>query len=451
MNTMNRIGLFFFCMLIVGNCDAQAKKHVVLISIDGLRPEMYLTPSPSPSGEGSWPTPNLQLLMKQGVYAKHMKSVFPSYTYPSHVAMLTGALPARSGICYNAPIGSKGDWNWFTKDIEVPTLWQVLKKLKMTSSAIEWPVSVGPEITYNIPEIWSKENPDDRITEVRKYATKGLIEEIEANATDKLDSSNMTEENFSLAANSARMAAYIFKKYQPNLMALHFAEVDGFEHGYGREGDSVRMAVAAVDKAIGEVMNAIEESGLKNTTTVLIVGDHGFSDIHEAIYPNTWLANKGLKGYLFQPAGGSAFLYHEKSMVNGQWSMVNDEDLMMDSVRGILNALPDSTKKLFRVIEKKELIKMGADKNAVLALAAVPGIVFGGASDKLTKAVSGGHHGYDPNLPEMYTGFIAAGAGINKVKVIDELCVTDVAPLIAKLLGIEFNCPDGRLIKNILK
>jgi len=26
----------------------------------------------------------------------------------------------------------------------------------------------------------------------------------------------------------------------------------------------------------------------------------------------------------------------------------------------------------------------------------------------------GGHHGYDPAIPEMWTGFIAAGAGISK-------------------------------------
>ncbi|HVT87041.1 MAG TPA: hypothetical protein VHD35_17710, partial [Chitinophagaceae bacterium] len=110
--------------------------------------------------------------------------------------------------------------------------------------------------------------------------------------------------------------------------------------------------------------------------------------------------------------------------------------------------------------------------SAILALAADPkkGLVFSGAIT--TRAVTnngpgtliqqnpldgvfiptkGGHHGYDPNDKEMYTGFIAYGAGINKGKVIDELCVTDIAPLIAKLLGVEFNCPDGKLMDGVLK
>ena len=100
--------------------QAQISRYVVLISIDGLRPEMYK--------DSTWPTPNLRALMKEGVYADHMKSVFPSYTYPSHTAMMTGALAARSGIYYNQPKGSHGEWNWFTAPIKVPTLWQVMKK-----------------------------------------------------------------------------------------------------------------------------------------------------------------------------------------------------------------------------------------------------------------------------------------------------------------------------------
>ncbi|MEP7376057.1 MAG: ectonucleotide pyrophosphatase/phosphodiesterase [Chitinophagaceae bacterium] len=399
-----------------------AAQHVVLISIDGLRPEMYR--------DKSWPTPNLQMLMKQGVYANHIKSVFPSFTYPSHTAMLTGALPARSGICYNA--ASTGSaWNWFTKDIKVPTLWQAIKQNGLTSSAVEWPVSVSDDITYNIPEIWNTKTPEDRITEVRKYATRGLIEEIEEHATGKLNGDNMNEEYLSLDENAGRMAAYIFKTYKPNLLCVHFAEVDGMEHEFGREGDSVRLAVATADHAIGDILEAIERSGMKDSTTVIIVGDHGFSDIHEAIFPNTWLVKKGLHGFFFQPAGGSAFLYLKDP----------GNKALLDSIRTVLKNLPQATRKKFRIIEKPELIKMGADKDAVMALAAIPGIIFGGAADKESKPVSGGHHGYDPNIPEMYTGFIAAGAGINKGKAIHELCVTDIASLIAKLLGLQFNAP----------
>ena len=113
---------------------------------------------------------------------------------------------------------------------------------------------------------------------------------------------------------------------------------------------------------------------------------------------------------------------------------------------------------------------MGADSSAILALAAVPGTVFSGSTapaeatnqgpgtgiqnsplDGVFIAMHGGHHGYDPNLPAMYTGFIAYGAGITKAGHIQELRVTDTAPLIAKLLGVEFKTPDGKLVQGIIK
>ena len=76
----------------------QITKHVVLVSIDGLRPEFYLDPQ--------YPAPNLQNIKAHGVYARKMKSVFPSYTYPSHTAMMTGALPTYASKACHAPPAS---------------------------------------------------------------------------------------------------------------------------------------------------------------------------------------------------------------------------------------------------------------------------------------------------------------------------------------------------------
>jgi hypothetical protein len=41
-----------------------------------------------------------------------------------------------------------------------------------------------------------------------------------------------------------------------------------------------------------------------------------------------------------------------------------------------LDSLPRDKRELFRIINRKELDRMGADSNAILALAAVPGTVF---------------------------------------------------------------------------
>lgn len=429
---------------------AQNAKHVILISIDGFHPDMYL--------DASWPAPNLRALMQQGTYADHNLSVFPSYTYPSHTAMLTGAYPSRSGIYFNQPKNGGDNWAWFMKDIKVTTLWQFLKWQGLTTSAVEWPVSVGDGITYNVPEIWSDQFPD-RITEARKYATPGLIDEIEQKATGKLDTFNMNEDAFSMDDNSARMAAYIFRTKKPAFLAVHFAEVDGVEHDHGRDGDSVRLALAAVDHCIGVIRETVRRSGMADSTAIIVVGDHGFSTIHQVFRPNILIKSINAR---FIPAGGSAFLYRLAG------TKKSDEPAIIRAVTDSLDKLPKDKRKLFRIIGRSELDKMGADSAALLALTAGPGLVFSGSTkpadavnhgpgtfiqqskyDGVFFPTTGGHHGYDPNIKDMWTGFIASGAGINKGGYIKEMRLVDIAPLIAQLLGIDFKTPDGKIVPGI--
>lgn len=438
-------------------------KHVILISIDGLHPDMYL--------DKSWPTPNLQWLMKQGTYADHCLSVFPAYTHPAHAAMETGALPARSGIAYNQPKNSNGEWNWYYNTIKAPTIWEAITKNKMTTAAIMWPNVVDGPITYNLGEIWDENHPDDRATPVRQHAIpKGIYEEIERNATGKLDSTNMNDNYFSLDENAGRMAAYVFKKYKPNFMAIHFACVDGAEHEYGRDADSVRLAIASNDRAIGDVLQAIQQSGLKDSTAVIITGDHGFSTIHQVMRPNMLIKSLPVR---FTAAGGSCFLY-KIHHVDQNGKLIQEKtyskEEMIKAVTDSLNSLPKDKRKLFRIIYRPELDKMGADSDAIIALAAVPRTVFSGATrasqtenhgpgtliqqskfEGVFIPTTGGHHGYDPKEKDMWTGFIAYGAAINKGGHIPEMRVVDLSPLIAKLLGIEFKTPDGQLQTGIIK
>ncbi|QKJ32853.1 alkaline phosphatase family protein [Mucilaginibacter mali] len=444
--------IFFICCLILIQQYVSAQ-HVVLISIDGLHPDMYL--------DKTWPAPNLQYLMKQGTYADHCLSVFPAYTHPAHAAMETGALPARSRIAYNQPIGSKGEWYWYYKAIKAPTIWQALKDQGKTTAAIMWPNVVDGPITYNLSEIWDKDHPNDRATVVRQHAIpKGLYEEIEMNATGKLDSTSMNDSFFSLDENAGRMAAYVFKKYKPDFLALHFACVDGQEHEHGRDADSVRMAVSANDRAIGNLIQAIDQSGLKDSTTVIIVGDHGFSTIHQVMRPNLLIKNQPA---LFVAAGGSCFLYRYAN------TKKMDETNIIQGVTDSLNKLPLEVRKLFRIINRNELDQMGADSAALIALAAVPGTVFSSSTaaapavnrgpgtliqnstlNGLLIPMAGGHHGFDPAIPDMWTGFIAYGAGIKKSGHIQEMAVVNIAPLVASLLGIEFKTPDGHIVPGII-
>ena len=441
------------CLIfLIGFCwqvSAQTVRHVVVISIDGFRPDFYLDPS--------WNAVNLRHMMEEGVYAQGVRSVFPSFTYPSHTTLMTGALPARHGIYYNQPFepgGPEGRWYWEYSRIKTPTLWMAARKAGLVTAAISWPVTVGAPIDYNIPETWPW--PDgsnlDRLSSSSKYATPaGLFEELQQNATGKLAPDDYNLNYLSMDENVARMGAWLIRAYKPGLLALHMACVDHNEHEHGREGEEVKLAVAGADRAVRTILEAIEKAGIKDSTAVIVLGDHGFSDIHTQLQPNVWLKDNGFviptKGKpagwkaLFNTTGGSAFL-HLKDPA---------DSATLQKVRSLLAALPGAKKKLFRVVERQELEKIGADPDAALALAAVKGICFG-AGDKGPdiKAASGGTHGYFPDFLEIQTGFIGMGPGFKKGVVIPVMGVEDVAPIIARLLNIPFDAPDGVLYPGIL-
>src|SRR5262245_1112586 len=117
---MRSLVLAFIALIFISlPSSAQPAKHVIIISLDGFRPDFYKDPS--------WGAVNLRQLMEKGVYADGVRSVFPSVTYPSHTAMMTGALPARHGIYYNVifePGEPPGRWYWDYSAIKTPTLWE---------------------------------------------------------------------------------------------------------------------------------------------------------------------------------------------------------------------------------------------------------------------------------------------------------------------------------------
>ncbi|SJZ38981.1 alkaline phosphatase family protein [Sediminibacterium ginsengisoli] len=423
------------------NNEKRLARYVVLISIDGLRPEFYL--------DQSWPAPNLQYLKNNGAHAKGVRGVFPTVTYPSHTTVITGAFPAKHGIYYNTIFSDSGSTNTWYREAELiktPTLWDVVKTAGLTSACISWPVSVGAPVDYNVPEAWVNNG-----NSINPHVTPaGLFEEIQQEATGKLTYDKMNLNNLAIDENLSRIASYLIKKYKPNFTTLHIVCVDHAEHSVGREGEEVKKALASADHAVSNILEAITAAGIKDSTAIIITGDHGFVDVNTSFSPNVLLAQRGLMSTgargewkaMFHSAGGSAFL-HLKNR--------NDQRTLA-AVKNMLDSLPASVKKLFRIVERAELDKIGADPNAALAIAPVEGVsVSGSAGGELVRAGRGGTHGYFPEFSNIETGFVAFGAGINNGAVVPKMGLEDIAPVIARLLALPFKAPDGILLPGIIK
>jgi len=110
--------------------DAQEQKPrtpVILISIDGLKPEYVLA-----ADAHGLKIPNLRRFVKEGTYSTGVQGVIPTVTYPSHTTMITGVSPARHGIYANTTFDplrkNNGGWYWYAEDIKVPTLWDAARE-----------------------------------------------------------------------------------------------------------------------------------------------------------------------------------------------------------------------------------------------------------------------------------------------------------------------------------
>jgi predicted AlkP superfamily phosphohydrolase/phosphomutase len=433
-----------FAFFAEGCSTARTAKHVVLISLDGSRPDFYM--------DTSWPAPHLQRLKEEGVYAAGgIRSVFPSVTYPSHTTLVTGAFPARHGIYYNVPIGAKkGHWYWNENAIKCETLWEAVKDAGMTSGAVFWPVSVGAPINYNFPvrRVEAGETGNNLTIKLPFITPPGLLKDIENKTGRKFTASDLTQDDYAQSKTIGTIACYIIKTYKPNLMAIHFVGIDHKEHEYGREGAPVREVVRVTDSLVGTVLQAIKEAGIEETTTVIVTGDHGFADNRAYFKPNVYLARHGLiKAHKwaakFHAAGGSSFLYLGDKA---------DSADVLDSVVALLKATPEYHQGYFRMLDRKTLDSIGADPHASLALAMKEGISARNGTDGPASGKNdhGGGHGYDPAYRDLHTGFIAVGAGISAHKNIAGMGIKDVAPVVAKLLGLSFKAPDGVLIPGIL-
>lgn len=435
-------------LLLTLSAAAQKVNHVVLITIDGFRPDFYQ--------DASWGMNNLRMMKDSGVSADGVNCVFPSVTYPDHTTIITGVKPAKHGIYYNAPFEegkASGKWYWYYNAIKVPTLYDAVHAAGKTNANVIWPVSVGAPVDYNVPDIWPLgKNPDRRVATAAATTPASLWLEIQDNATGKLgpEDFTMVREELIMDENVARMGAYIITKYKPAFTTLHLACADHYEHKEGRDGLLVRKAVAGADRAIGTILEALIRAGINDSTAVIVTGDHGFVDIKQSFSPNVLLAEAGLIKDIdkadwkarFHASGGSAFLHLKDK---------NDKQ-SLEKVKEILAHLPADQQKLFKVIDRKQLDAIGADPNAVLALAAVPGVTIGGAvKGAVLKDAKGGTHGYYPDFHEIQTGFVAYGPGIAKGNNLKEMDLTDVAPLIAKLLGLQFNTADGKVPAGVLK
>jgi len=426
--------------------SAHAGTRVVMISIDGLRPEVYLDPASLDIR-----MPNLGALREQGVSARRMIPVFPSVTYPAHTTLVTGTRPAEHGIVSNFVTGQ----SWYLKaaDIRSQTLWQAAKAAGKTTAIVTWPATIGAEVDFLIPENLSFGVPDVRKL-LHDDATPGLFDELEATCgRAQVPSFEAPDAGEKLDEMTGCFAAQLLRAHKPDLLLVHFLDADHREHFAGVDSPEAHRAFERIDGLIGALREAAVYAGVAEQTVFVIVGDHGFVPVHTIVNLDALLHATGfaklaggkievMQGLRISALGGSAALYADDAKLAARVEKALRAEIDR-RYRGLVELLP-----------RAELAAMGAFPGAALGFAAAEGYMLAEAPAPAALLPSGalkGMHGYRPEMPGMATGFLAAGPGVRRGVEVPLLRQLDVAPTVAALLGVPFDHAVGLAIPGVLE
>ncbi|HEX2455646.1 MAG TPA: ectonucleotide pyrophosphatase/phosphodiesterase [Vicinamibacterales bacterium] len=412
--------------------------HVLMISVDGMMPASYTSPGPAR-------IPVIRALVAEGASAQGVISVLPSVTYPAHTTLVTGVSPAVHGILNNGmfdPEDRSGNAsNWYASAIQVPTLLGAAHSSGLKTGAVTWPVTVGMDIDFHVPEFWRTNFGNDHPESVmflKVASTPHLLDAIEIARRQPLPG-RLTD------ADRLDMAKFILATYQPNLMLVHFVELDTMQHNTGLGSPESLATLERIDGYIGTLLKTLTDGGLRERTHVLVVSDHGFLPISKRLQVNTLFKQERLletddRGRIrkweayFYSTGGSGFVFLKNPRDQPLVSRIREmlEKLRADPANGIRT-----------IWSREEIAQLGSFPDAVLGIDMQSGFYTGGGHDSLLagvamndgRAMSGGH-GFDPRRPELYASLVVSGPDARGRGNLGVVRMTQIAPTVARWLGV---------------
>ena len=419
-----------------------ARVPLILISIDGLMPDYVLE-----ADKRGLKIPNLRRLLKEGAFATGVVGVTPTVTYPSHTTLLTGVSPAKHGIVTNTPFDpyskNMGGWYWYAEDVKVPTLWEVAGKAGLVTASVDWPVSVGADIRFNIVQYWRASTPDDRKL-TRALSTKGLLSEAEQTLGPYPDGYD-----YELPADRRRgkFIAWMLEQKKPQFLTGYLSSLDEEQHRSAPYSPKSIETLEGIDTIVGEIRAAAERV-TNNRFVFCVVSDHGHITADKELHLNAAFADAKLLDLDAQQKLKSWRVFGWAS--GGSFGvMLNDanDSQTRDRVRDLLKQLAaNPASGIDRVVEGADAAALNGFSGAAFVVGLKPGFRTGGAlTGPVTRSgTAGGTHGYLPGHRDMEAAFFISGPGIAAGRSVGRIDMRDVAPTLATLLGVTLPGAEGR-------
>ena len=206
--------------------DASLTRNVVLVSIDGLRPDAI----------ARFQAPTLQRLIREGSYSLSARTIMPSTTLPSHTSMLSGEPPEKHGVFWNNVTSARVDV------VNFPTVFSVAREHGYRTAAFFSKAKFGPlqrpgTLDYSQAPggWWGRWSGERTIADVRSYL--------------------QTE--------------------RPNVLFIHLSDPDRAGHDSGWMSFAYGQAVQAADAAVGQLVQVADAAYGQGNYSLLVTADHG--------------------------------------------------------------------------------------------------------------------------------------------------------------------------------
>jgi len=389
-------------------------------------------------------------------------------TWTNHTTLVTGVHPSKHGVLANEYFDRTERKKiplipdpLFNKEeiVKSPTIYDAAKAAGLSTAAVIWPASRGAKtLDWTVPDVFEQEL-------FEKYGTPSLLEDARAagipiekqNEWCKLGNPGKAQRDYMYTL----LATHIIKKHRPNFLALHLVSLDSFEHSNGRQVPEAYWAANDSDNRVADLIRATEEAGIRDKTTFIITTDHGFITFTKSINANVALRRDGFvktvlgkslapDSQVFAMAeGGGCFVYVlDAANRDSILKQITPKLAKLEGVVGVVEA-KDFNSKLHHVTADKDgrepdLILLAGDGYTFTDSLADNDVIIPNDSPK-------GAHGHFQLDANMYGCCVISGAGVKQGAVLDEVKNIDVAPTMAKLLGIPFPGADGRVLNEALK
>ncbi|MDP4938659.1 MAG: ectonucleotide pyrophosphatase/phosphodiesterase [Verrucomicrobiales bacterium] len=425
-------------------------QHIILVSIDGFPAYLWHDPTLM--------VPNLRKLAAGGASAKALTVSNPSITWINHTTLVTGVEPRKHGVLFNGLLVRKDgvppvieQWADKSRMVFVPTLYDVAHQAGLTTAESDWVAITNPgTINWSFAEL---PKPDDAV--VKEMIAAGVATEEEIGWMQM--GPNRKGVPF-LDSMWTRAAIHMFETHRPNLLLYHTLNTDYSHHMHGPRSGPGFTALELADRLLGDLIDAVDRSGLREKTTIVVATDHGFKKVTQFVQPNVALKKAGLARGLgptisscdayVMAQGGMAFAYVTNPARRSELLPRLRE--MFSTMEGIAEVIDGEKGHELGMPTPDENTGMGD-----LILFASEGYAFRKdvtGEEVVVPAVNyGGTHGYPASDPELDGIFIAHGPNIKPGTVVDRVSNLDVAPTLARIMGLTLPEVDGRAIEEIFK